>query len=349
MNNYRCKKLIFDSIKSIGLNLEGKVVLTEAATGYYALMPSIAAIAGAEKVLALTRNSRYGTEKKACEETMQFAEHCNIDQKIDVLFSRDDPRIRQADIVTNSGFVRPINNTLLSLLKPTVVIPLMFETWEFRPEDIDILECRKRNIPVLGTNEHHPELNIFQYVGIIAVKLLLEIDIEIFNSILIIIGNGEFSTITNTILTKLGAKTYIISSDNKDRLIFPQDILRNADAIIIAEHQNKNDLICNNSLISPSALKQFAPGITVIHICGNINTNILKSEGIVIYPDRVAPVGYMSVATDYVGPLPLIRLFTAGLKVGQVLSDNVTKGLRGEESEKATLKLCDFAQGFIKN
>jgi hypothetical protein len=54
------KNKIEDAIDRLELDLSGKVVLTEAATGAYIVTPVIAALAGAE-VYAFTKDTRYGT------------------------------------------------------------------------------------------------------------------------------------------------------------------------------------------------------------------------------------------------------------------------------------------------
>jgi hypothetical protein len=54
----------------------------------------------------------------------------------------------------------------------------------------------------------------------------------------------------------------------------------------------------------------------------------------------------MSVATDYIGPTPLIKLHTAGLKVGESLARARLKGLNGLEAELAVLRANSLAQGF---
>ena len=52
----RLIKGIIRIIKKFELDLTDKAVLTEAATGNYVVIPVIAAVAGAKKVYALTKN-----------------------------------------------------------------------------------------------------------------------------------------------------------------------------------------------------------------------------------------------------------------------------------------------------
>jgi hypothetical protein len=58
----------------------------------------------------------------------------------------------------------------------------MWEGWEFRSEDLDLLACQRRGIPVVGTNEAHPALRIFDYLGMVVVKLIYEVEIEVMRS-----------------------------------------------------------------------------------------------------------------------------------------------------------------------
>jgi len=50
----------------------------------------------------------------------------------------------------------------------------MYENWEFRSSDLDLEASRVHGIRVGGTNERHPTVGVFEYLGIMAVKLLLE-------------------------------------------------------------------------------------------------------------------------------------------------------------------------------
>jgi hypothetical protein len=54
----------------------------------------------------------------------------------------------------------------------------------------------------------------------------------------------------------------------------------------------------------------------------------------------------MSVATDYVGPRPLIDLHTAGLAVGTALTRARRRGLSRSEAEAEVLERVSFSQAF---
>jgi hypothetical protein len=104
-------------IRSLELDLSGKTVLTEAASGPYVVTPIIAALAGA-KVFAYAKPTRYGTVDEVFENTRKCISGGN-DANLDIQFVKDiTPEIiSKADIITNSGHLRPLNKDLLKFAK----------------------------------------------------------------------------------------------------------------------------------------------------------------------------------------------------------------------------------------
>ena len=116
------------TIAGLGLNLEGMTVLTEIGSNYYFYLPYIAALAGAEKVYAWTAENAYFDCEKLLQAAKCLAKELGLTQQIEfAVNSRPVEHISAADIITNSGFVRPLNEELLKHCKKKVVIPLMFE------------------------------------------------------------------------------------------------------------------------------------------------------------------------------------------------------------------------------
>jgi hypothetical protein len=348
MNLSRIKRIIAQAVSTFELDLSGFAVLTEAATGWYVLTPMIAALARADFVLALTRDSRYGKVAEVRRNTMKLAGLLGVEEKIDVIADRSDDRIGQADIITNLGFVRPLNAAFLDQLKKTAAIALMWETWEFRPEDMDIEKCRQLGLAVLGTNEHHPDLRIFDYIGYIALKLLFEAGIEVLDSRVAVLGRGEFADQVLQTLGSARAEAFRISAKSPGER--PSDasieFIKQADAIVIAEHHSRDQLIGESGFITAPALYELNPGLAVVHVCGAVDRKALDQIGLNCWPDRFAPAGHMSAATDYVGPTPLVKLHTAGLKVGERLAAARKNGASAFDAEINVLANLDLAQGF---
>ncbi len=95
-----------------------------------------------------------------------------------------------------------------------------------------------------------------------------------------------------------------------------------------------------------SELAELNPGAVIAHIAGGVDEASLRAAGLICWPERLAPAGYMSVTTDYVGPRPLIDLHAAGLRVGQAMALAARRGVRGLAAEREALDHCEVAQGW---
>jgi len=347
-NETRCLRLIDEALKTFRLDLSEQTVLTEAATGFYMLTPLIAARAGSKPVYVFTRDSRFGRATDVMNATLSLAERWGLAGQIIPLTSRSDELIGTADIVTNLGFVRPLDAEFLTRLKSTAVIPLMWETWEYRPADLDLTACRQKGLAVLGTDEHAEELQTFGYIGHVALKLLYEAGVEVFRSRIVVFGSGEFARTTVSTLAAAGAEVDRMFCHRDERtLSYPDEaVLEHAEAVVIVEHHHDRLLLGTGGAVDTQWLAEQNPGLAVVHICGNADRPALREAGIRCMPQRFAAAGSMSVATDYVGPKPLIDLHTAGLRVGQLLSEARRSGLPAFKAECTVLKRCHFAQGF---
>lgn len=324
-NIYRAKKIINEIIHTLKLDLSTMAVLTEAASGNFVVTPLIAAIAGADKVYVVCSDSDYGMKEEVwgyLQELMTFfhisdEQICYIENKEDVA--------KDINIVTNLGFVRPINSDFIKKMPYDAAIPLMFESWEFRNSDLDVDACKKCNIPILGTRETHSDLQIFSYVGMSVIKLLLENNIEVFKSHILLISSGEYLKAIKNVLTYNGAEVKIYNPYSSHGLTKDiEEFLENCDAVVVAEQQHKGILLGEeNHHINVEWLLQSKP--LVIHIAGGIDYELLEENRIVKVPAARIKYGYMTVTTEYVGIRPVIELHAAGLKVGQAMVEGLRK------------------------
>src|ERR1039458_8366179 len=214
-NPQRLLRLMSDSIERCNLRLDGLTVLTEAATGAYVVTPVLAAMAGARQVYAIAAGSRYGTPKDIANETTAVARLAGMEENIKLTCDNGRDIVSQADIITNSGHVRPIDAETISWMKPEAVVSLMYETWEFRPEDLDIEACRRRGILVGGVNECHPAVDVFSFLGITAMKLLLDAGIAIYKSRILILCDNPFRFFLQRGLLSAGASVAVRTSSEE--------------------------------------------------------------------------------------------------------------------------------------
>ena len=98
------------------------------------------------------------------------------------------------DLVTNTGFVRPIDNNLINSLSSNAVISLMWEPWEIRKNEIDLEKIKEKGIKIFGTNESDYRLKTMNYLGYLVLYFLLDQKITPSNKILIL-GNKEFTNL----------------------------------------------------------------------------------------------------------------------------------------------------------
>lgn len=316
-NPIRSIELIKNAIKFNGLNLVGLTIFTEAASGEFIYTPIIAAMAGAKKVYAITNDSKYALKEEVKKNTLLFAKMCNVEEIIEVVF--DKSSIGDADIVTNLGFVRPIDKNTIDKLKKNAVIPYMCEAWEVRQEDVDINYCKKKEIPIFGTNENYPGLDVFNFSGALALKMLFDAGIEIFKSKIVIVSSDNFGEIIYNTLLKLTSDVILL----KDLNCEDYNCLKDADALVIADYTSQNCFIGKTeSEITGKHLKLLSKFITVIQFAGFVDISDLKQSDINFYPDYEVGSFRMGKTLAYLGPKPIIDLHCAGLKVGEIMYKN---------------------------
>jgi len=331
---WRNTKYLTEQIRLFSLDLSGLTVYTELGWGNYAFPPLIAALANAKKVYAITRTSRFGTADVIVTDFRHILDCVNLPEKtgvIEVVQERNKKHWKEADIITNLGFVRPIDKEMISCLKPTAVVSLMYETWEYRKEDIDLDWCRKNDILVLGLNEECPPVDMMKYSGYLVCKLLFERGLGVHKDTILLIGSGRIGNNIADFFRINGVDFSWICLDGRVRsenagfvqtAEYIRGNLETFDAIILAEMYHNQELIGNNGLITTLELSEKNPSVQLIHICGNIDYSAIKTENLEIYPEPVMPFGYMTVSVNHLDYKATMQLLTAGLKVGEIMARN---------------------------
>jgi hypothetical protein len=319
LNNLRMLRLVRAAVERCRLDLRGAVVLTEAATGAYVVTPVLAALAGADRVIARTRDTRYGTVAQVTRATMELAEAAGCAARIEVIEEITPREIAAADVVTNSGHVRPIDGRFVSRMKPSAVIPLMYEAWEFRDGDLDLQACRERGIRVAGTNERHPAVDVFSYLGVMAVKLLLDAGIPVYGSRVLALCDNPFAPFIERGLRGAGAT--VAMSSELSAVAECDDV----DAVLVALHPGKEPVI---GKAQAAQIARRWPGAVLAQYWGDVDREALAVAGVPVWPDREPGRGHMGILPSGVGPESIVRLQSGGLKVGEVLSRFARSGDR---------------------
>ncbi len=330
----RAVRLMHESVEKLGLDLRGLVVVTEAGSGVFALTPVLAALAGAERVHAFTRDSAWGTAAANASTVDAASAVAGVAGRIAVTEHRTGHVFAEGDVITNLGFVRPIDEPAVDLLKPTAVVALMCEAWELRPGDVDVRRCRERGVMVLGTNEHHPHCDVFRYSGPLAGQLVLDAGFELMGMRILVTGRDRFAPVIVEWLGRAGA----IASQIDPAAPSFYDEIANADVLIVADYLSDGMVIGNDAMIDAVKLGASAPALTVIQFAGAIDTSALTRAGVRCWPATTVPARRMVRTFSSLGPAPVIRLHAAGLKVGELGARARLRGLNTAMAEELTIE-----------
>jgi hypothetical protein len=341
-----------EALRTFKLDLSGLVVYTEAANGVYSFTPVIAALAGAARVHALTKDSRWASAGQVRRDTMALADYCGVGGRLHITLEKERADVAESDIVTNLGWVRPIDAQMVAWMKPTAAVPLMFESWEFRERDVDVPACRAKGIPVLGTNERVPEIDMFKYSGPLALRLLADAGLELIGNRIMVVGGGVFGLNIMRCLSRNGAEVLAACPETaavakrwgarrigKDlRGKAARRAMKGCDALVVSHYPDTVPAVGPGGMIGAGELAALAPGIAVIQFFGPVDRADLAASGLSVFPVHDPGPDHMGVTMGALGPMQIIRLNAASLKVGEAAARARLGGLDRRGAEKAALK-----------
>jgi hypothetical protein len=307
----RLARLAANATRRCSLDLSGLTVFTEAASGAYAVTPVLAALAGARRVLALARASAYGTVEQITEHVALVAEAARMAGRVEIVHAKRADIVAEADIITNSGHVRPIDAEMVSWMKPTAVVPLMYEAWEFRAADVDVAACRERGIALAGTNEQHPAIEVFSYLGLMAIRLLMDAGIAIRGSHIVVWCDNPFRPFLEEGLTRAGA--VVESCESLESI--PE--FSEADAVLVAVRPGNQTAVGH---AEAQIIAQHYPHAVVAQFWGDLDRSELAKQGVPFWPIESPGPGHQGILPSEVGAEPVVRLQAGGLKVGAVMA-----------------------------
>jgi hypothetical protein len=315
----RLARLMAEAIDRCHLDLSGLTVLTEAASGAYVVTPVLAAMAGAH-VYALAAGTAYATRDEIGDLTGELARAARVTDRVHLLQGKEPALVAESDIVTNSGQVRPIDAEMVACMKPSSVVPLMYESWEYRRADVDLHACRTRGITVAGTNERHPAVDVFSFLGQMAVMQLHEAGIAVRGSHVLLLCDNDFAPFITHDLERCGAEVTEMCGLSAHR------IASHCDAVVVAM-QPRDARVFTEA--DARLLSRKAPGAVVVQYWGDVDRAGLAASGVPVWPAEPPRAGHMGVLPSAVGPEPIVRLQAGGLKVGEVLA----RGLDGASAD----------------
>lgn len=340
----RMVRLLESICRSSELDLDGLTVYTEAASGPYLGNPVLAALAGAE-VYALVCDSSYASASDVERDTVELARRLDLADKIHIVGEKHREDVARSDFITNSGFVRPIDNEMVSWMKPTATIPLMWETWEFRSADLDLQACKAKGILVMGTNET-TGVNMVPYNGMMATKLILELGLEVVRSRVLVLGGQKilgaevvkYLRHVGACVDWFGAEGSEAPTPYGELQAFFEEFGGSFDLLLLAEHAYPGLLLGEGGHLTFDSLVAINPEIRLGIIAGNIDAAGLEGTNLAYLPRTVRPFGYMSYQPHELGPRPILELFDGGLKVGSAMSRARLSGMSVVDAARLALE-----------
>jgi hypothetical protein len=310
LNPRRLVRLMNATIGRCRLDLTDRTVLTEAASGAYAVTPVLAALAGAH-VFALASANSYATADEIRKVTVELAELAGVADRVQLIYEKSPLFVGAADIVTNSGQVRPIDAMMVSHMKPSCVVSLMYESWEYRATDVDLDACRDHKIAVAGTNERHPDVGMFSYLGTMAIKQLHDAGIAVHGSHVLLLSDNAFGPFILRSLRSGGAE--VTEARRLTSHVLPAD----CDAVLLALQPRTGPVF---TAAEARLLGDKAPGAVLVQYWGDVDRAELATARVPTWPPQPPGAGHMAVLPSAVGPEPVVRLQAGGLKVGELLA-----------------------------
>lgn len=346
--------IVKEQIKKFNLDLSELTVITECASGFYAYNTFVPILAKAKKVIAVSKTTSHGSYDQNKKNIENLAEELEINTStLEIVEKLDEQHIREADIITNSGHVRPISNKIISQMKPTAVIPLMWETWEFRDDDLDLKSAIQNDILVLGTKETSSEIDMRGYAGALGLAILVHLKSEVYKTKVVLFGKEILGDAIVEMFKKNGVEYlwFVDNPANESQKSYKElgnykDIIKSYDVVLFAEHSFRDEILTKEHGLTLRELSHLNKEIKVGIIAGNIKENDLIESNLEYFPKKIMPPGYLSFQTYDMGAKPVIELFSAGLKIGQQMAMHRLNGMSLEKTIEFMITKS-FAMDFI--
>ena len=245
--------------------------------------------------------------------------------------------VSAADVITNSGHLRPLDESVLRDARDNAVIPLMYEAWEWREGDVDLAYARSRGIQVGATNELHPDVDVFGYLGDMALRQVFDAGLCPYRNRFVLVANNDFGSYIARVLGKVSDGVAVVAPDeHRDRYAgmtgvdwvggFPgfavPEGYRDAEAVVFTAYPFDRTWIGAGLPIDVTELAGALDHPLLLRYAGDVDTASLAEHGVRYFPDFVAS-GHMGVLPSAVGLDPVIRLQAGGLKSAEAMLTGV--------------------------
>lgn len=318
-------RLMRAEIQRTRLDLKGLRVLTEAAVGFRRVTPVLAALAGADEVFAVGRDSVHSARRDAEEQTAYLAQLARVEAKVKLLSTRLQAPLANVDVVTDLPGVRPIDESIVRTLSETAAVSLMRGVAGWKAGDVDVATCRRRGIAVAGVDEE--AVGLYRSYPIAVLADLFELGVDAGAATVVVAGEGPAYPYVVRALTRLGARVLVAAPESAGRIglyggekagaaLGDESVLgrlAEADALVLCHGPADERWIGPGAAVDAARLAAAAPHLAVTGIDADSDLKALEAAGLRCRAVAAAdPVEYLL--------RPVIALHAAGLKVAAVMT-----------------------------
>jgi hypothetical protein len=321
----RILRLAERAIAASRLDLSGLRVLTETAVGYGRVTPVLAALAGAEEVFGVGRDSLTASRRDAEAQTLWLARAAGLQSRIATYPTRLQAPLATVDVVTDLPGVRPIDESIVRNLPDGAAVTLMRGVSWWRAADVDVATCRRSGLPVAGVDEEAAGLP--RWTALVAVRALLEMGVEVGDTTVVVTGDGGAYPHVVRALAQLGARVLVGAPENAGRIALhggqkvgdglADEALRGrlgeAEALVSCPAPGRR-VIGRGGDIDARELARLAPHLAVVPLGDTQDARALAAAGLACWP-AAGPDAALELL-----PRAVIDLHVAGLKVGEVMA-----------------------------
>ncbi len=285
----RMVTLMRQAIERLGLDLADVPVLTEAASGAYASTAVLAALAGADWVYAVARDSRHGSCGDLARQTLALARAAGVADRVEIVIGPPYAAASKSLIVTHSDGLHPLDAETIARLPSTAVVALMHGGREQRDMGLDLLACSRRGIPVVTVNEHHPQAGTFPYLGCLAVRELHDAGFAVHGCRIALLSDAEFAPCLRLALERLGGRV-ALAARCADLPPGPFD------ALLVAMSPRGRDAFSVDEL-----LEHLGP-LPVVQFSGALDRTGVADAGVSLWPPAMSDGDEGGIDLSAIGP-----------------------------------------------
>jgi len=324
--------------ESFNLNLTGLNLVVPAASGYMAAAATIALLAGAASVTAVTRPSnRYYSAQEAAEITQSLAKLARVDQGLSMRERIDHQTCATTNLLLNSEPIRPITRSIIERLPQHAVIASMREAWMVLADDLDIGAAREHQVPVASVNQSHCLIGGAEFQPELLMRMFEAAGVTVNRAVIALICDIPLAYNLQRGLRDAGAQVVVFQSPD---VVFshPWDVVFSHpwDAVVLAQRPSEKPRLDIGAL---GKLAKAAAGTIIIQYWGDIDRKAARYFGLTVWPPRSPGKGQMGMPFEMLGPEPLLRLITGAFKAAELVlagqplePDGLAQKLDGEDT-----------------